>query len=105
MAPWLGDGHRDHRVLGEIVADVTRRAGLPLWQYPIWMWHWGTPSDPEVPWGRFAAVPLSSAERAAKDAALGRYVSQTEGERPMLHARFLRHFAHDAEVFVVAQAR
>lgn len=105
VAPWPGDGHRDHRVLGEIVADAAPRAGLPLWQYPIWMWHWATPSDPAVPWGSFAAVPLSSAERAAKGAALSRYVSQTEGERPMLHARFLRHFAHDAEVFVVAHAR
>ncbi len=105
VAPWPGDGHRDHRVLGEIVADAAPRAGLPLWQYPIWMWHWATPSDPSVPWGSFAAVPLSSAERAAKGRALDRYVSQTEGERPMLHARFLRHFAHDAEVFVVAPAR
>jgi LmbE family N-acetylglucosaminyl deacetylase len=102
VAPWPGDGHRDHRVLGEIVADVARRVGRRLWQYPIWMWHWATPSHPDVPWGTFAAVPLSRPETTAKGTALGRYVSQTEGERPMLHARFLQHFAHDVEVFVVA---
>lgn len=102
VAPWPGDGHRDHRVLGEIVGDETRRLGLPLWTYPIWMWHWATPSDPEVPWATCAAVPLSPAERTAKGRALQRFVSQIDGDRPMLHARFLRHFADDTEVFVVA---
>jgi LmbE family N-acetylglucosaminyl deacetylase len=104
VAPWRGDGHRDHRVLGKIAAELAAARGVPLWEYPIWLWHWGHPQDPAVPWSTLRAFPLSPAARRAKAEALAAFESQTTprgDEPPLLHARFLEHFARPDEVFVV----
>lgn len=94
-APWRGDGHRDHRVVGEIVAELTpdRR----LLEYPIWMWHWGHPASEDVPWESMLALPISA---EVKQRALAQYPSQTHGDEPMLRADFLEHFAGDVELFI-----
>lgn len=101
VAPWSGDGHRDHRVLGEISREVSRSWGHGLWSYPIWLWHWGSPGHMDVPWARFGAVSLPADVRALKAEALACFPSQTDGPRPMLHARFLENFDRAEEVFVV----
>jgi len=38
LAPWLGDGHRDHRAVAFALADALRRAGgeLQVWGYETW---------------------------------------------------------------------
>lgn len=100
VAPWTGDGHRDHRVLGEIAVDLAARVGAELWAYPIWLWHWGTPDDAAVPWHSFRALALDADALSAKERALAGYPSQTTGTEPMLHERFREHFARQAEVFV-----
>ncbi|RKR74843.1 PIG-L deacetylase family protein [Frondihabitans australicus] len=104
VAPWRGDGHRDHRVVGEIVDDLAARRAWTVWAYPIWLWHWGAPERPEVPWTSLGTFGLSGSAQAAKAAALGRYDSQTSGERPILHERFLEHFRRNHELFVVERA-
>lgn len=105
VAPWRGDGHRDHRVLGEIASEVAGSLGLTLWEYPIWMWHWASPGHPDVPWRTLRSLALSQAESALKQRALGCYPSQTvahAGKPPMLHPRFLAHFARPTEFFITS---
>lgn len=104
VSTWVGDGHRDHRILAEVVAELAAERGLTHWQYPIWMWHWGGLRDPRIPWDAFGSLALGSSARSAKTAALGAFPSQTigrGGRPPMLQARFLAHFARPFEVFVV----
>ncbi|KQQ26856.1 PIG-L deacetylase family protein [Frondihabitans sp. Leaf304] len=101
VAPWQGDGHRDHRVLGEITLEVCRREQRQLWAYPIWLWHWGNPEHANTPWSTMATLPLTGDDVAAKARALGKYRSQVHGSAPVLHERFLGHFQRPEEVFVV----
>lgn len=101
VAPWRGDGHRDHRVLGEVAARVAGSRELRLWEYPIWLWHWATPDQADVPWSRMVSLPLDAAAVRAKALALAEFPSQTQGPAPMLHSRFLEHFAGPVETFVV----
>nr|WP_254281324.1 SAM-dependent methyltransferase [Frigoribacterium sp. VKM Ac-2836] len=110
VAPWRGDGHRDHRVLGEIAAQLVGeagRAGATLLEYPIWLWHWGSPDHPDVPWPSLRLSPLDADADAAKRSALAAYVSQRRPlsaapeDAPVLHPVFERHFARGREVFVV----
>jgi LmbE family N-acetylglucosaminyl deacetylase/SAM-dependent methyltransferase len=110
-APWRGDGHRDHRVTGEVVAELV--AGLPaergvrLVEYPVWMWHWATPDDPRVPWADLRALPLDAAMRTAKRAAIAAHASQVHPlsdaaeDRAVLLPAFLRHAHGDREILIV----
>jgi len=95
---WRGDGHRDHRVVGEVVSDLV--AGLAgarrLVEYPVWMWHWADPRDNELPWDDLAALPI---DEHTKRRALGEYRSQTSGDDPVLRAGFLENFRRGTEYF------
>ncbi|KPG88511.1 bifunctional PIG-L family deacetylase/class I SAM-dependent methyltransferase [Frigoribacterium sp. RIT-PI-h] len=111
VAPWRGDGHRDHRVLGEIAAELVAeadQAGTALLEYPIWLWPWGSPDHPDVPWPSLRLSSLDAVADAAKRSALAAYVSQRRPlsdapeDAPVLHPVFERHFARGREVFVVA---
>ena len=96
-APWRGDGHRDHRIVGEIVAALAGDA--ELLEYPIWMWHWASPVHPDVPWERLVRLEVDS---DSKQRAIACFPSQTGGPDPLLHPRFLEHFARGEEYFVSA---
>ena len=118
LAPWRGDGHRDHRVLGEIAAAVVaelpaetggegaRSAAPRLLGYPIWMWHWADPRHPDVPWADLVHATTDQEARVAKQRALARYVSQLRplspapGDEAVLRPDFAEHFSRE-EVFVV----
>jgi LmbE family N-acetylglucosaminyl deacetylase/SAM-dependent methyltransferase len=120
LAPWRGDGHRDHRVLGEIAAEVVAAEGggsarpearPALFEYPVWLWHWGHPEHPEVPWTDLVRVALDPAARDAAARALDRHVSQLRplsgqpGDEAVLRPDFVAHFRRDAEVFVRSSPR
>ncbi|BDZ50050.1 hypothetical protein GCM10025867_22910 [Frondihabitans sucicola] len=100
VAPWVGDGHRDHRVLGEVCVEFAADEQLTLWQYPVWMWHWGSPDHPDVPWPLLVSVALDREQREVVARALEAFASQRSGSPPMLHARFLEHFDRNREYFV-----
>ncbi|TDT63120.1 bifunctional PIG-L family deacetylase/class I SAM-dependent methyltransferase [Frigoribacterium sp. PhB116] len=115
LAPWRGDGHRDHRVLGEVAAELVGGDGsaLPdarLLEYPIWMWHWGGPDHPDVPWDALVRVDGDEEVGLAKQRALVRYSSQVlplsdrPGDEAVLRPDFVEHFVGGAEVFVEAPA-
>jgi len=108
VAPWRGDGHRDHRVVGEVCAELAAETGARLLEYPVWLWHWATPDHADVPWDRLRALPLADRDLTAKRRALAQHVTQTQPWSPApedaapLHPEFLRNFDRDVEPFVVA---
>ncbi|QNE45897.1 bifunctional PIG-L family deacetylase/class I SAM-dependent methyltransferase [Glaciihabitans sp. INWT7] len=103
VVPWRGDGHRDHRVVGEVAVEVAGAAGLDFLEYPIWMWHWGTPRDPTIPWHRMVGLELPEEVRRRKNDAITEFHSQIQpafGLPPVLRADFLEHFRHRTEVYI-----
>ncbi|MBF4630600.1 PIG-L family deacetylase [Clavibacter michiganensis subsp. phaseoli] len=112
-APWRGDGHRDHRVTGEVLAELVgalpAARGIRLVEYPVWMWHWATPADPRVPWAAMRALPLDARVREAKRAAIRAHASQVDPlsdapeDAAVLRPGFLRHADRDREVLIVGE--
>ncbi|MFL0564266.1 PIG-L family deacetylase [Microbacterium sp. 179-I 1D1 NHS] len=104
VAPWAGDGHRDHRVAAEVTAEVCSALGIPWREYPIWLWHWGSPND--TPWKDLEIVALDETTVGLKHAATQRHRSQiaplsaAPGDEVMLHGGMQAHFDRPFEVFV-----
>ncbi|MFF2385639.1 PIG-L deacetylase family protein [Streptomyces sp. NPDC058108] len=82
VAPWEGDLHSDHEAAGRAARCAARDRFVPVWSYPVWMWHWARPHDPRVPWHRTAMVALPEAAAARKKAAVARFTSQLESRGP-----------------------
>ena len=105
VAPWSGDGHRDHRVAAEAVARVCDERGIRHVGYPIWLWHWGAPDD--VPWGSAQTLTLTADEVASKQAAIDRHASQiaplspAPGDEAVVHAEMRAHFERGVELFLI----
>jgi len=97
-APWRGDGHRDHRVVGEVVAELVD--GRMLLEYPFWMWHWAHPDHPQVPWDAMVSLDI---DVAAKNTAISHHRSQVEGDRPTLTGDSLQHARRSRELFVLTE--
>ena len=106
VAPWRGDGHADHTVVGEICAEFALAASVDLLEYPIWLWHWAAPDDALVPWSRFVALSPRGDALARKQNAVDAYASQAEplsdqpGDEAMLLEPFLENFRGKRELFV-----
>jgi LmbE family N-acetylglucosaminyl deacetylase len=100
LAPWDGDLHPDHEAAGR----AARRAAPRVLCYPVWMWHWASPTDPRVPWNRALRVPLPPRAAAMKRAAIGCFASQTEdrggGLGPVLTPAMIAHFTRAMEVLL-----
>jgi LmbE family N-acetylglucosaminyl deacetylase len=77
-ATWRGDGHPDHEAVGRAAASAAQSCGIALLEYPIWMWHWATPGDLDVPWERLRAAPVAPDALDRKAAAVRCYRSQVE---------------------------
>lgn len=78
VAPWRGDGHRDHRIAGEVAEQVVDATpGTDLLAYPVWAWHWDDPAAPTAPWDRARTLTLDADVRDRKARALAAYPSQT----------------------------
>ena len=105
VAPWSGDGHRDHRVAAESVARLAEPRGLPHLGYPIWLWHWGRPAD--VPWDAAVALSLTPGERSIKARALRTHASQVRplssapGDEAVVPESMQVHFTRDTELYFV----
>lgn len=106
VAPWRGDGHRDHRIAGEVAEQVVAATlGTDLLAYPVWAWHWDDPAVPVAPWDRARALPLDADVRDRKARALAAYPSQTEplsdapGDEPIVDGRHAAHHLRAEEWF------
>ncbi|WP_151083376.1 PIG-L family deacetylase [Nocardioides cynanchi] len=108
VAPWSEDGHPDHEAVGRAAAATARRTGAQLWEFPIWLWHWSTPSDPRARRLRPLALDAPAAER--KQRAIAAHASQVsalsslEGDETLLTPSLLAHFAGGHEWFVITPA-
>ncbi|WP_055476485.1 PIG-L family deacetylase [Gordonia sp. HS-NH1] len=76
LSVWAHDGHPDHEAVGRCVRRVGARLGVPVWMYPIWMWHWAKPDDPEIPWEQMRTLVLDDDVAAAKRAAVQAFETQ-----------------------------
>ncbi len=76
FATWEGDGHPDHEAASRSARAICDRVGARLVSYPIWMWHWATPADAQVPWTRARRIPLSPAAMKRKALAVDCFRSQ-----------------------------
>ncbi|MDQ1085265.1 PIG-L family deacetylase [Microbacterium sp. SORGH_AS_0344] len=104
LSTWRGDGHRDHRVVGEVVEEVCAARRVRSRAFPIWLWHWGGPDD--VPWDRAERLALGTGVKDARTRALDAHASQflplsaAPGDEPVVHPGMRAHFERDAEVFL-----
>ena len=101
LAPWDGDLHPDH----EAASRAARRSAAgAFYCFPVWMWHWASPGDPRVPWGRALRIPLPPRTAMRKRAAITRFASQTEdrghGLGPVLAPGMIAHFTRAMEVLL-----
>lgn len=107
VSTWRGDGHRDHRVVGEVCAALADELGCDHVEAPLWLWHWATPDDPAVPWDALRALPLDPLSALRKQRAVAAHVSQVRAlsdhpaDAPALHPAYLRTFDRDVEPYVV----
>ncbi|MEV8252404.1 bifunctional PIG-L family deacetylase/class I SAM-dependent methyltransferase [Rhodoglobus sp. NPDC076762] len=108
-ATWRGDGHGDHRVVGETCAEIARAHKVRFVEYPIWLWHWSSPDDPHVPWAQLHTVTLSADERETKRRAIAAHESQVAplsdaaGDEAILRPDFVEHFDRPMEAYVVTE--
>lgn len=79
-ATWRGDGHPDHEAVGRAAAHACARTGAALLEYPVWMWHWASPTDSGVPWERAYSAPLAGWAVRRKRLAAHCFRSQLEPE-------------------------
>lgn len=108
VAPWRSDGHADHDAAGEAAAAAARESGNPLLEYPIWLWHWGSPDSPSVPWASMRRLTLDAAEAARKESAVSCHFSQNSplsdlpGDETLLSEAMISHFSRPFETFIDA---
>ncbi|MCQ9165994.1 MULTISPECIES: bifunctional PIG-L family deacetylase/class I SAM-dependent methyltransferase [unclassified Arthrobacter] len=106
VAPWSGDGHTDHDAAGSAAARAARATNSLLLEYPIWLWHWGTPAHGQVPWPALRRLDLTRQQQAAKAAAIQGHTSQiaplsaASGDEPLLGPGVLSHFHRPFETFI-----
>ncbi|MEW2168137.1 PIG-L family deacetylase [Streptomyces sp. NPDC007084] len=104
VAPWEGDLHSDHEAAGRAARKAARDRAVPVWSYPVWMWHWARPHDDRVPWDRAGVLPLTETAVARKRAALARFTSQLEprgpGVAPVLPPQEIAHHTRAFETVI-----
>jgi LmbE family N-acetylglucosaminyl deacetylase/SAM-dependent methyltransferase len=108
LTTWEHDGHADHEVCARVVRRLLAgRRDVVHWQYPIWLWHWGDPSSPDVPLSLLRVASLDADALRRKAAALECHRSQylplspAPGDEPILPMHVLAHFERDVEYLVV----
>lgn len=107
LSVWCDDGPGDHEAVGRCAQQIARRHGMPLWMYPIHMWHWARPGEVSVPWERMQIHRLDPAVLLVKRAAVRSFVTQIRPlsaapeDRAALDADVLAHLLRPTE-FVFA---
>ncbi|WP_129358399.1 bifunctional PIG-L family deacetylase/class I SAM-dependent methyltransferase [Rothia uropygioeca] len=111
VSTWRGDGHTDHEAAARAASIAAWRTDATHLEAPLWLWHWGTPSDvaacaAQQPLVRF---DLDDEVREVKRAALSKHRSQTEplgpeeGNEALLSAEVLAHFDRGFELFLAPE--
>jgi len=104
VATWSGDAHPDHEAVGRACRQVA--GDVPLWELPVWAWHWATPQDERFPWERVQVVDVRD-RLEAKCRAVDRFASQVLPVGPgpqdaaVLPPEVLAHFLRPFEAVLV----
>lgn len=104
LAPWHGDGHPDHEACGRVALELAGRQGTPVWELPIWAWHWGGADELGPRWPHARVVHLDPDEQHAKAAAVQAFATQVHplgegpGDAPVLPPSVLARFSRPVEV-------
>ncbi len=105
FATWERDGHPDHEAVARSTRVACNRVGARLVSYPIWMWHWATPADAQLPWSRARRIPLSPQAMRRKALAVDCFRSQIRPLSPtdpaILSPNDLAHFHRSFEMVIV----
>lgn len=76
LTTWRFDGHPDHDATARAASLACSLIGCRLIEAPVWMWHWASPGDPDVPWHHLYCLSLAASARERKKEALAAHVSQ-----------------------------
>lgn len=103
-APFRGDGHTDHDTAGSVAAEVAEAARIPLLEFPIWLWHWGSAGD--LPDGLHLFELDEEAARRKERAMAAHHsqvapLSEAPGDEVLLAPEVLAHFQRPFEGFAV----
>jgi LmbE family N-acetylglucosaminyl deacetylase len=105
FATWERDGHPDHEAAGRSARVACDRVGAQLVSYPIWMWHWATAADGQLPWSRARRIPLSPLAMNRKALAMASFRSQIRPLSPtepaIIPPNDLAHFERSFEMVFV----
>jgi LmbE family N-acetylglucosaminyl deacetylase len=103
LAPWPRDGHPDHDAAGQ--AAVIAATGVArMLTYPVWMWHWATPGELQVPWSFARRVVLPTEVYDAKQDAVRCFQTQIAAlsshpaDAPILPPQVLRRLTRTTEI-------
>ncbi|MBG0739951.1 bifunctional PIG-L family deacetylase/class I SAM-dependent methyltransferase [Paeniglutamicibacter antarcticus] len=108
VAPWRADGHTDHDAAGEAAAAAAAESGSTFLEYPVWLWHWGTPDSSRVPWSSMRRLTLAATDIAGKERAITCHFSQNSplsdlpGDETLLSPEMISHFRRPYEIFIDA---
>ena len=106
ITTWRFDGHPDHESAGRAAAAACLSTGATLVEVPIWTWHWATPEDTHLPWGRARRLTLDASTLGRKRHATQSFASQltddpSTGQPAVLGAEVLAHLLRPFEIFFV----
>lgn len=99
VCPMPDDGHPDHGAVSAAATEAASAIGATVRWFPIWAWHCHDPARTTIARGERLALP--PAVRARKKRASDRYVSQTNGDTPVVPATMLVRLHRPFEVFLV----
>lgn len=104
LVPWEKDGHPDHEACNRAVRSAAEAFGCRILEYPVWGWHWASPSSSELARVRAMRLELPRSVCTSKRRAIACFTTQT-GEceppidMPVLPRRVRRRFERSFEVF------
>jgi LmbE family N-acetylglucosaminyl deacetylase len=105
FATWERDGHPDHEAAGRSARVACDRVGARLVSYPIWMWHWATAADGQLPWSRARRIPLPPLALKRKAMAVASFRTQIRPLSPtepaIVPPNDLAHFQRSFETVFV----
>lgn len=104
FAPVECDGHCDHEAAARAAEAAARQRSAVLLNYPIWLWHWATPTD--IDWSRLRTLAPSLTGLSAKRSALACYTSQLHSDdgQPILGSAVLNRARRTFETVLVPAA-
>jgi LmbE family N-acetylglucosaminyl deacetylase len=99
-APWRGDGNPDHAAVGEAAMWAATNADCYFIEYPVWMWHWAVPDDPDVPWEDTATIVSPVEAWSKKRTAVQAFGSLIKGDNALPPAVIRRALMLPEVVFI-----